>query len=109
MDNNTHNRDHWMRLATQEAVDAIARIPAMGKGDVDQLIEGAVAVICTVADEQDRTQLVEHCSKRFEVPVDQVLHVMGRQARAVLQRRANTPLPTIAPAEPSPFDTLPFK
>ena len=40
--------------------------------------------------------------------MDDVLGLMGKQARQSLMQKSMQPLPTIAPEGPSPFDTLPF-
>jgi len=106
MKTNNTTQDNWMRMATQEAIDAISRVPAMEDGD--KLLQAAVDIIKVVPDETDRMQLVGYCAERFDQPMEKLLRMLSAAARQRLEAELQAPLPTLngtsSSDEPLPFD-----
>ena len=68
-----------------------------------ELVRSVVKSIAEVPDELKRTVYVQESARRLGMEVDDLLGELGRQARAVLEKKANAPLPSIAPEADAPF------
>ena len=68
-----------------------------------ELVRSVVKSIAEVPDELKRTVYVQESARRLGMEVDDLLGELGRQARAVLEKKANAPLPSIASEADAPF------
>jgi len=68
-----------------------------------ELVRSVVKSIAEVPDELKRTVYVQESARRLGMQVDDLLSELGRQARAILEKKAKSSLPSLAPEVEAPF------